>query len=55
MTPEEVLEFMKDVNARLKAIDKNLDLMIEDIDDLNTKLGIIKANKQENSTPISLA
>ena len=55
MTPEEVLEFMKEVNKRMDSINKDLDNMIEDIKGINAKLDAVREARKEKTESISLS
>jgi prefoldin subunit 5 len=55
MSPEELNEFMKNINKYLESIERELDAMTKDLEALNAKLDTLRANRKEDSEPISLS
>jgi prefoldin subunit 5 len=54
-TTDSVIEIMKTINAYLESIERELDAMGKDIEQLNKTLDMLRENNEEKTEPISLA
>jgi prefoldin subunit 5 len=54
-TTDSVIEIMKTINTYLESIERELDAMGKDIEQLNKTLDMLRVEKEEKTEPISLA